>query len=476
MDKTELTKVFAERIPLYRKDINLFAVEMFGFDADDWQKDFFHNVEANPRTAVKSGQGVGKTAATSIVMLWFLACFPFARVVATAPTGHQLHDVLWSELSKWQSQSVVLSVILKWTKTYVYVKGMEKRWFAVARTSNKPENMQGFHEDNMLFVVDEASGVMDSIIEAINGTLSGVNNKLVMLGNPTQTSGAFFEAFTVDRDLYATQTVNSEKSRRTNKENIEAIKRKYGEDSNVVRVRVKGEFPLVDDDVFIPLSLIEKSILTDYDLSKEDTVSIDIGCDVARFGDDKTVIGYKINKQAFIYKKYQGYDLMKTAKIIAQLGLKLREKYKFTGRIHVKIDDGGLGGGVTDKLNELRREHPDLYGWMKVFPIQFGRPIKHKFYYDSTTYMMSIIRDLISPVDDDGNPKDVELVLPNDTDLVAQLSTRKYEFMSNGKQAVESKKKMKDRIGQSPDEADCMLLVCLPIKSKKKGMRENEQK
>lgn len=115
-------------------------------------------------------------------------------VVCTAPTKHQLNDVLWAEMSKWQKRSPILSIILKWTKTYIYVKNREERWFAVARTATKPENMQGFHEDNMLFIVDEASGVADDIMEAIQGTLSGVNNKLVACGNPTRASGFFMTA------------------------------------------------------------------------------------------------------------------------------------------------------------------------------------------------------------------------------------------------------------------------------------------
>ena len=96
--------------------------------------------------------------------------------------------MLWSEISKWQSNSVLLSEILRWTKTYIYMTGYEKRWFAVARSATKPENMQGFHETNMLFVVDEASGVADPIMEAILGTLSGKNNKLLLCGNPTKPS------------------------------------------------------------------------------------------------------------------------------------------------------------------------------------------------------------------------------------------------------------------------------------------------
>lgn len=457
---------FKKRLPMYRKDIVLFAKEVLLFTPDDWQAKAFADVVKHNRVSIKSGQGVGKTGCEAIILLWFLCCFPFPRIVATAPTKQQLHDVLWSEVAKWQSKSLVLSSILKWTKTYIYMIGYEKRWFAVARTATKPENMQGFHEDNMLFIVDEASGVADPIMEAILGTLSGENNKLFMCGNPTKTSGVFYDSHTRDRVLWKCHTVNSANSPRTNKENIEALKRKYGEDSNVYRVRVLGEFPLQEDDVFIPLSLIETSIMTELP-TNEKVLTIDIGCDVARFGDDKTVIGYKIDKQAFIHSKINGQDTMKTAKIIAQLGLRLKDKHKFTGRIAIKVDDGGVGGGVVDKLRELKNDYPGHYGWMQIMPVHFGQPIKHKYYHDTTTWMMSVVRDLISNVDDEGNPKEVELILPNDDDLVGQLSSRKYNYQGNGKQKVESKKEMKARGLSSPDEADCMLLVCLPVKLKK---------
>ena len=113
-------------------------------------------------------------------------------------------------------------------------------------------------------------------------------------------------------------------------------------------------------------------------------------------------------------------------------------------------------------------EYPELYGWIHIFPIHFGQVIKkHKYYHDTTTYMMSVIRDLISNVDDDGNKKEVELILPNDSDLVGQLSCRKYTYQANGKQKVESKKEMKERGLTSPDEADCMLLICMPVNLKK---------
>ena len=75
---------------------------------------------------------------------------------------------------------------------------------------------------------------------------------------------------------------------------------------------------------------------------------------------------------------------------------------------------------------------------------------------------------LISPFDDDGKEHRAELILPNDNDLIGQLSCRKYFFTSNGKQKVESKEEMKKRGLASPDEADCILLVCLPVQFKKR--------
>ena len=482
-------KFFQKRIPEYRRNPVLFAKEVLLFEPDNWQNEALMDLAQNPKVAIKSGQGVGKTGLEAVALLWFLCCFPYPRVVATAPTKQQLHDVLWSEISKWMGKSTLLSAILKWTKTYVYMTGYEKRWFAVARTATKPENMQGFHEDNMLFVVDEASGVADPIMEAILGTLSGENNKLLMCGNPTRTSGTFFDAFHADITLYKYHTVSSADSPRTNKRNIESLIRKYGERSNVVRVRVYGEFPEQEDDVFIPISFLEQSIKTEMseatakafgqyrdsagNLQPVDVSGvelIEIGCDVARFGDDKTCIGYRVNEVVRIYKKYNGKDTTWTASMIAKLYKELKQRFRFQGQIGVKVDDGGVGGGVVDQLRNWKKSEPAVFGDMVILPVNFGVPIKHRHYADSTTYMMGVLRDLIAPYDDFGRPHVPEVILPDDSDMLGQLSCRKFEFKSNATQQVESKQTMKDRGLTSPDEGDCILLVCLPM-TYKKGRR-----
>lgn len=461
-----------ESIPIWQDNPVQFFIEVLEFYPDDWQKEAAMALSTKSKVAIKSGQGVGKTGFEAAALLWFLVCFPDARVVATAPTKQQLHDVLWSEIAKWQSRSPLLCELLKWTKTYVYVSGYEKRWFAVARTATRPENMQGFHEDNMLFIVDEASGVADPIMEAILGTLSGENNKLIMCGNPTKTYGEFHAAFHVSRNLYHCITVSAEKSKRTNKENVKNLIDRFGYDSNVVRVRVRGLFPKQEDDVFISLSDIERSAaMTDYEIPEEPEL-IHIGCDVARFGDDKTVIGYKIDKQAVFHKKINGQDTMQTADDIVLLGETLTMKYKYKRQIPIKVDDGGVGGGVIDRLVRIKKSDPKRFWWMYIIPVSFGRRIKHHFFYDSTTYMMGIVREMIRVSEKDG--KEVDLILPNDNDLIGQLSTRKYSMTENSKQKVESKDEIKKRKMPSPDEADCILLLCLPVKIKEERRKNGE--
>ncbi|MDR1693382.1 MAG: DEAD/DEAH box helicase family protein [Oscillospiraceae bacterium] len=461
MPKTEMkpnrVRFFRKRQSRYQADPVLFFREVLKFEPDPWQADVAADIASHRRVTVRSGQGVGKTGLEAAILLWFVACFPFSRVVATAPTRQQLNDVLWAEVAKWQARSPLLSVILKWTKTYIYMVGMEKRWFAVARTATKPENMQGFHEDNMLFIVDEASGVSEPIMEAVLGTLSGQNNKLLMCGNPTKTSGTFFESHNADRRLYRCHAVNSLDSPRTDKENIRANIDKYGEESNFVRVRVFGEFPLQEDDVFIPLSLIEASVKHVEPKERKMPESISIACDVARYGNDKTVIGKKVDERIAFHKKAQGQNLMRTAADIAALGEAHKTEHNYKGKIPVKVDDGGLGGGVVDRLREIKASDPARYAWMEIVPALFGHPIKHLYYHDTTTYMMSVLRDMLSAR---------EVILPNDNDLIGQLSARKYHINERGKMVAESKDSMKKRGLPSPDEADCVLLLCLPVKMK----------
>lgn len=346
--------------------------------------------------------------------------------------------------------------------------GYEKRWFATARTATKPENMQGFHEDNMLFIVDEASGVADPIMEAILGTLSGENNKLLLCGNPTKTSGAFYDAFHSSRKMYQCHTVSSEKSQRTNKGNIKDLIERFGYDSNVVRVRVRGLFPEQENDIFIALQLLEDSVKLEINVEEElkgkyIPERIDVGVDVARFGDDDTVIAAKIDKKVPDLLVRHGQNTMHTVGDIVHIYRDFIEMYpEYNNYVYVKIDDTGVGGGVTDRLNELKEDPAEGLDKMVIIPVNFARKSPKsksaRFYDDIVTWMWANVRELM---------KNKEVKLPDDSVLIGEFSTRKYYFHSNGKIKLESKEELKKRGLSSPDRADAVALVCMPVYKKK---------
>ena len=437
---------------LYRRDPILFFRKELNFDPDEWQRKVALDVANNSKVSVRSGQGVGKTGLEAALVLWFLACFKNSRVVCTAPTRQQLHDVLWSEIAKWQTRSRLMKKLLRWTKTRVYVVGEGDQWFAVARTATKPENMQGFHADNMLFVVDEASGVADDIMEAINGTLTGENNKLLMCGNPTKSSGAFYDSFHKNRKLYKCHRVSSLDSKRTNKENIEALIDNYGEESNVVRVRVRGDFPLADDDVFIPLTMVESAVFVE----KDHDGDIVLGVDVARYGSDKTVIATKVGNVIELPEVKHGQDLMRTVGDIVVTYRKILEKYpEYQGQIAVNIDDTGLGGGVTDRLREVKDE--DNLIRMDINAINFGGKVENDEITEKTEKYANVGAWLWGKLR--GDLRNEAISIPSDAELIAQLSTRKYTISSKGVIVLESKEAMKKRRLPSPDKAEAVALA-----------------
>ena len=291
-----------EAIFYYAEHPIAFVQDIIKAKPDKEQSKILQSVAENQMTTVRSGHGVGKSTVEAWVVIWFMMTRPFPKIPCTAPTQHQLFDILWAEVSKWIRNNPLLQKELIWTKEKVYMKGYSEEWFAVARTASKPDALQGFHADDVLYIIDEASGVDDKIFEPVLGSLSTSGAKLLMCGNPTQLSGFFYDSHNKNRASYATFHIDGRKSSRVSQDFVQTIINMYGEDSDVFRVRVAGDFPLQEDDIFIPLSLIESSIMTECCLPQKPHI-VHIGADIARFGDDKTVIGYKIDEKVIFYKR-----------------------------------------------------------------------------------------------------------------------------------------------------------------------------
>jgi len=385
------------------------------------------------------------------VILWFLFTRPYPKIPTTAPTRQQLLDVLWPEISKWISNSLVLKKYFEWQKTRVVMTQAPERWFATARTANKPENLAGFHEEHILFVVDEASGVKDEIFEVIEGALTTAGAKLLMCGNPTKTSGVFYDSFHSDRDMYWTAKVSCLDSPRVTIEYAERLARKYGKDSDVYRVRVLGEFPSKEPDVLIPLELVEQATMTD--VTETDSHGIpryigplEIGADIARYGDDEIVFIPRIGTHVFEPEIHHKLSVTETAGNLIRLGARLLEEHHRTV-ISIKIDVGSMGAGVVDILVD---ETKNLAGQWSIVPVNFGGAGDDE-HDDLATIMWDNVRQLLNAH---------ELHLPDDDELVGQLSTRKYRVTAKGKLRIERKDDYKKRHHISPDRADALVL-CL---------------
>ena len=453
-------KDLARALDVYYDDPVAFCEDILGVGPDTWQRRVLRDLADHPKVSVRSGQGVGKTALEAWAIIWFLVCRPYARVVATAPTMHQLYNVLWAEVAKWLENSLVKK-LLKWTKTKIYMVGDEHRWFAVAKTAARPENMQGFHEDHMLIVVDEASGIADPIMEAILGTLTGWDNKLLLCGNPNRLEGVFYDSHHGDRDKYRTHKVSSFDSARTSRDNIDMLLRKYGRDSDVARVRIYGDFPRSTQDALISLESVELAMSKPPPEDELRAASVlHVGADVARFGDDKSVFSPRVGAVALPFLKYSKKSTMETAGLILQLCMKyLNDKgiYKNIKRCTVRVDDTGVGGGVTDRLNEVIREERLP---ITVVPVNNGAAAKDEYYHNLGAQVWGHIRELLEQtVSGSLQGKAPEIYLPQDNEMVKQLIARRYHMTSRGKIQLESKQDMKKRGLESPDIADAMTLA-----------------
>lgn len=448
--------VLVDIIDVYWDDPVAFAEDVLQFTPDEWQRNVLNDLANNPLVSVRSGQGVGKTGLEAISVIWYLCCRPNPKVVCTAPTRQQLNDVLWAEIAKWLESSHVKN-FLKWTKTKVYMIGNEERWFATARTATKPENMQGFHEEYMLFVVDEASGVADNIMEAVLGTLSGEENKLLMCGNPTRTSGVFYDSHHKDREDYKTHKVSSLDSPRASKANIERLIRKYGQDSDAVRIRVKGEFPKSEPDVFVPLEMAETATETTIEPIGR---TIHIGADIARYGDDETVLAPRIGGHLFELEGYHKQSTSETTGRIIQMARRYHGLFPRITEVLIKIDDDGVGGGVTDQLEEIMKT--ELFPFtIRILPIGNGRRAHdHEHYENRGTEIWASVRDRLqdnfSQYIQGAEPT---MQIPEDDKLISQLTTRKYRVSSKGRIVLERKEEMKKRGLASPDRADAVALA-----------------
>ncbi len=418
-----------------------FCRALLGVSPEPWQEEALRAIQTNDRVAIRSGHGVGKSAVLAWLVIWFLSTRHAAKVPCTAPTAHQLSDILWGEIAKWRRRlPAALADRIEVKKDRIESLHAPYECFAVARTARKeqPEAFQGFHSDNLLFIVDEASGVDDAIFEVGEGAMSTPGAKTVLAGNPTRASGYFFEAFHRARAAWATLRVSCSDSTLVASTYAAGMAQRYGADSNVYRVRVLGEFPTAEDDAVIPLDWCESAVRRD--VAPLEGMRVVWGLDVARFGSDRTALAKRRgNLLLEPVKSWHGRDLMQVCGLVLD-AYEAADDDECPDEI--LVDSIGLGAGVVDRLRELGLPARGIN--VAEAAAQDGRHARRR---DELWWRA---REWFGARD---------CVIPDDPALIAELSLPKYRFTSAGKLQVESKDDMKGRGVQSPDLADAFCLT-----------------
>ncbi|HEY8026264.1 MAG TPA: hypothetical protein VIF60_16990 [Burkholderiaceae bacterium] len=423
-----------------------FAAEAMGAEPDAWQWEASRLLVERRKLSVRSGHGVGKSTFMAWCILWFCVCYFPCKIPATAPTGHQLDDVLWAELAKWHriltEHLPLLGNEFQWSAGMFKLKSHPSESFAVARTSRpeRPEALQGFHSENIMFLIDEASGVADNVFEVAEGALSTDGAFVVMAANPTRQSGYFFDSHHKMRSFWAALHVNGEDCKRVSKNYIDSMARKYGRQSSIYKVRVQGDFAAAADGV-IPLELCESAKIRGVAL--KDRAPIIWGLDVARFGDDSTALAKRQgNWQLEKTREWYGKDTMQTAGLI-------KAEWEATPThlrpVSINVDVIGIGAGVVDRLSEQG---------LPVFGVNVAESAAANIGEASYSRLRDELwfkgREWLAALD---------CRLLDDDDLIGELTTPKYSILSNGDIKVESKQDMKSRGVKSPNLADAWLLT-----------------
>ena len=189
--------VFEEWVERYQNNPVMFVDEVLGVTPDKWQIKFLMAIaKGNRRVSVRSGHGVGKSTASAWAMLWYFMTRSPVKVVVTAPTSSQLFDAMFAELKRWVLQMPQpLQDLVTVKQDRIVFNAAPDEMFISARTSRaeQPEALQGIHSDNVMLVADEASGVPEQVFEAAAGSMSGHNAVTLLLGNPTRSSGFFYD-------------------------------------------------------------------------------------------------------------------------------------------------------------------------------------------------------------------------------------------------------------------------------------------
>jgi len=427
---------------------------------EKWQRQVLEDVRdglldltAAIQIAVASGHGVGKSGLSSWLILWAISTMPDTRGVVTANTENQLKTKTWAELAKWHRLCLARD-LFEMTATAIYSRdpAHERTWRIdmTPWSEHNTEAFAGLHNAGrrILVIFDEASAIPDVIHETTEGALTDQDTQILwfMFGNPTRNTGRFREAFRSLSHRWHTHRVDSRTVSFTNKDQIARWIDDYGEDSDFVRIRILGEFPRVSSTQFISTDLAEMAARRE-DIQAGRYEPLILGVDVARFGDDASRIVFRRGRDARSIPSLErrGLDTMQLATFVAELVA----QYKPTA---IFIDEGGVGGGVVDRLRQLR---------ISCIGVQFGSRADRPLAPDGAP--LGVVRFANKRAEMYGHMRHwlARGAIENDQRLVMELTATEYTLNLRDEIQLERKADLKKRLPSigSPDWADALALT-----------------
>ena len=425
----------------------LFVAEVFNVLPDPWQEKVLHLVAKREtrRLAMKACKGPGKTAVLAWIIWWFLATRYQAKIGCTSITEANLDTNLWPELAKWRSRSFFLEAAFVWTKTRVERRSSPETWFAVKRTWPKSGNAEqqadalaGLHGEHVMFVLDESGGIPQAVMVTAEAVLSteGSEAKVIQAGNPTHTTGPLYRACTVDRHLWQLVTITGDPDspHRSTRISLDWAREQiasYGRDNPWVMVNVLGEFPPASINALLGVEDVERAMRRHLREDAYTWAQKRIGVDVARFGDDRTVIFPRQGLASFDPVVMRG---ARTNEIAARV---FAGAAKWNAELVLVDDTGHWGHGVIDNLTTIG---------LAVVPVIYHAKAPDPRFKNMRSYIWMKGAEAIKN----------GAALPNLPELVAELTEPTYTFVG-GHFMVEPKDLVKARLGRSPDLADAYM-------------------
>lgn len=443
--ETEWQSTLRDKITLWREKPLVFVREVFGVEPDPWQCEALERFPTSPRLCMKACKGPGKTALLAWVGWNFLVTRPHPMIGATSISGANLKANLWTELARWRSVSPMLEALFEQTKSEIFLKEHPKTWRLEARTwpadadpAQIGNALAGVHAKFVMWLGDEAGDYPNAIMPTLEGIFAGlpVEAHIVIAGNPTRLDGPLYRACTIARDIWTVVeiTADPDDPRRTPRVTVEHAReqiKQYGADNPWVLVNIFGKFPPSSFDALIGVDEVSAAMrrsFKDWDYRHASKI---MGVDVARFGDDSSIIACRQGVQTFPFRQYRNLDSLQGAGRVREVEIEW-------GADAIFVDNsGGFGSGWIDNLRSLGS---------KPFGVDYSGNAADGRYYNKRAEMYFLG---VQHIRSGG-------ALPECPELLAALTQTTYTFKGSA-MILEPKTDVKAKLGYSPDHADAWV-------------------